>query len=305
MKPRQYRGFFIGMPIRLRLHSKTLWVIVSAMILCEKTHTQLPLENLEVESEGYPDHSKNNALPGATEKWEAVQKRNRKYYLANREKLKADAKRYREEHPGYNKEASRKRYAGLTLEQRRKEQRAARARRLEIDPDCDRRRLRERYKNDPQHRAKILAANKKWNSDNPEKYKEISRDSKRNRIAKDPVFRLRCLMATRIHQALHGELKRETTVALLGCSRERFKAHLESLFQPGMNWSNLGIGAGTWQIDHVSPIDHHDLSTLEGQKAAFSYLNTQPMWYEDHLRKSATEETGWRRNQSCSSPASA
>src|SRR5204862_6442246 len=89
----------------------------------------------------------------------------------------------------------------------------------------------------------------------------------------------------------------ETTVALLGCSREEFKAHLESKFQPEMTWENLGIGQGTWQIDHIVPIDKHDLTTLEGQRAAFHYSNTQPLWYEDHLRKSATEETGWRKPQ--------
>lgn len=358
------------MPIRLSLNSKTLWVIVTAMTLCEKTSTQLPLENLEVKSEGSPNHSKSSALQGGTEEEVAVQKKREYYrawkksnpekvkanheryyeknrdrilakererwrakygppkhvfgrseeeklalkkeqqhrnYLANREERLAYAARHRAEHPGESKEASRKRYASLTIEQRQKEQREARARRLAKDPDCDKRRSRNRFKNDSEFRAKTLAASKKWANDNPEKHRKIVRECRRKRIAKDPCFRLRCLLSTRIHQALAGELKRETTMQLLGCTREEFKAHLESQFQPGMTWKNLGAGPGTWQIDHITPVANFDLRTLEGQRAAFCFRNTQPLRYEDHLKKSATEETGWRRSKPspCASPATA
>jgi|GEM_PF-1503657 len=273
-------------------------------MLCEKTHTQLPLADLVDLPGAVQNPPGNNAPPAETENSEGARKReyNQKYYAKNREKLKADTKRYRDEHPGTNKEACRRRYSALTQEQRRIEQQAARARRLAKDPDCDNRRAREHYKNDAEHRAKRLAANKAWQLANPDKHRQIARDTKRNRVQSDPVFRLRCLMATRIHQALAGELKRDTTIGLLGCSREEFKAHLESKFQPGMTWENLGIGAGTWQIDHITPIDTHDLSTLEGQRAAFHCSNTQPLWYEDHQRKSATEATGWRKLPSCPPP---
>jgi len=64
-----------------------------------------------------------------------------------------------------------------------------------------------------------------------------------------------------------------------------------------MSWSNLGAGAGTWQIDHINPVSNYDLTTPEGQRAAFHYSNTQPLWYEEHLKKSASEDTGLRRNR--------
>ncbi len=46
----------------------------------------------------------------------------------------------------------------MTVEERRAEQKAARERRLAIDPECDKKRSRNRYRSDPEHRAKILAA---------------------------------------------------------------------------------------------------------------------------------------------------
>ncbi len=71
------------------------------------------------------------------------------------------------------------------------------------------------------------------------------------------------------------------TLELLGCSASRFKQYLESLFLPGMSWSNRSL----WHIDHKTPICKFDLSTFEGQKAAFHYTNTQPLWALDNLRK--------------------
>ena len=62
-----------------------------------------------------------------------------------------------------------------------------------------------------------------------------------------------------------------------------YKAYLESMFLPDMTWrNNTKIG---WHIDHKIPICKFDLTTLEGQKAAFHYTNTQPLWAVDNLRK--------------------
>lgn len=140
-----------------------------------------------------------------------------------------------------------------------------------------------------EHRAKWKdpEVKRKWN------------EARNRRFKENPEFLLRHRLRCRMKHALKGELKAAKTLELIGCSSAAIRLHIEEQWKEGMNWSNLGSGKGTWQIDHIAPIDQHDLSTLEGQRAAFHYSNTQPLWYEDHQRKSATEETGWRRKAAC------
>ncbi len=221
------------------------------------------------------------------EKERLKKERQHQYYLKNKEKLKADSKQYRQEHVDESRALCRERYANLTLEQRKKENQEARARRLEKDPDCDKRRNREKYKNDVEYKAKILAANKAWREANPEKSREIARETMQKRKQKDPVFRIRCQLSVRLNEALRGELKRAITMELVGCDREALKAHLESKFKPGMSWDNFGYGKGKWVVDHKVPMAAHDLSTIEGQKSAMNYLNLQPLWFEENIRKSS------------------
>jgi hypothetical protein len=71
------------------------------------------------------------------------------------------------------------------------------------------------------------------------------------------------------------------TLDLLGCEIGAYKQYLEALFLPGMSWENRSA----WHIDHIKPICSFDLSTLAGQKAAFHYTNTQPLWAVDNWRK--------------------
>lgn len=55
----------------------------------------------------------------------------------------------------------------------------------------------------------------------------------------------------------NGYKKTGKIVDILGCSYEEFKQHLESKFEPWMNWDNYGKYNGSfnygWEIDHVIP----------------------------------------------------
>lgn len=105
------------------------------------------------------------------------------------------------------------------------------------------------------------------------------------RMAVDPAFALRVKTAGRINaslkKALRSPRKLGKSLDLLGCSAEEYRRHLEGLFEPGMTWENRG----EWHIDHVRPIASHDLSTREGQRAAFHYTNTRPAWAHENLSK--------------------
>ncbi len=103
-------------------------------------------------------------------------------------------------------------------------------------------------------------------------------------LATDPLYRLIKNYRNRILLSLKpGHYKFDCTHHLLGCSPRQFKQHLEALFLPGMSWMNRRL----WHIDHKKPVSSFDLTTEEGQRAAFHYTNTQPLWAVDNLRKGA------------------
>jgi len=54
-----------------------------------------------------------------------------------------------------------------------------------------------------------------------------------------------------------------------------------------MSWENHGQGDKKWAIDHILPVASFDLTDVEQQKACFSYLNMQPLWTTDNMKKGA------------------
>jgi hypothetical protein len=72
----------------------------------------------------------------------------------------------------------------------------------------------------------------------------------------------------------------------IGISFPGFRSYIESLWLPGMTWDNYGKGPGKWQFDHILPCNTFDLSKEEDRKKCFFWKNMQPMWWEDHKKKS-------------------
>lgn len=126
----------------------------------------------------------------------------------------------------------------------------------------------------------IEAANK---ARSDKKNKETRRKYENHRRKTDPVFRLKKSLRDRIRDAIKGNYKKSKSYELLGCSISEYYHYLQNRFLPGMCWENYGFKG--WHIDHIKPLSSFDLSTLEGQKAAFHYTNTQPLWAVDNLRK--------------------
>lgn len=91
------------------------------------------------------------------------------------------------------------------------------------------------------------------------------------------------LLRSRVYRVLHGQLKSAPTLVLLGCSVDKFRAHLESQFSDGMGWHNMGDGG--WHIDHITPCSAFDLSKEHHQKMCFHYSNMRPLWWRDNLAK--------------------
>lgn len=106
----------------------------------------------------------------------------------------------------------------------------------------------------------------------------------RNRIATDPQFRLACALRTRLVVAVREDSKSGSAVRDLGCTIAELKAHLESKFQPGMTWENWSLHG--WYIDHIRPLASFDLTDREQLLQAVHYTNLQPLWATDNIRKS-------------------
>jgi hypothetical protein len=112
-------------------------------------------------------------------------------------------------------------------------------------------------------------------------YKKRTQERKKNRKAKDPLFKLTTLLRCRLHHILSGRIKSMSTEEMLGCSWEEAKKHLEKQFSDGMSWENHGVNG--WHIDHIIPLS--SANTLEELKNLFHYTNLQPLWAFDNLSK--------------------
>ena len=85
-----------------------------------------------------------------------------------------------------------------------------------------------------------------------------------------------------------GVKKNSKTQILLGTDFKTARAHMESLFEPGMTWKNHGLGWDKWHIDHKKPCKEFDLRILKEQLECCYYKNLQPLWQRDNLDKGAT-----------------
>ena len=124
-----------------------------------------------------------------------------------------------------------------------------------------------------------------WRKNNRDKVQAIQSRYVAKKLKTDPLFCLKNRMRVRVCQAMRssGVYKSDRTLALIGCTSEQLKKHIESKFLPGMSWENRKL----WHVDHIVPIAAFDLATEDGQKAAFHYSNLQPLWAKDNLKKSA------------------
>ena len=115
---------------------------------------------------------------------------------------------------------------------------------------------------------------------------KILKDTKRRQEERrkvDPYFKLLHNLRSRLRGYVRGE--GDNLIECLGCSKNELKAHLESLFQEGMNWDNYGNKEGCWSVDHIIPVTAFDISDPEARKKINHYSNLQPMWHIENIKK--------------------
>ncbi len=104
----------------------------------------------------------------------------------------------------------------------------------------------------------------------------------------NPVERIKDACRTRTLFILKkaGVPKFNHTFDLIGCTPDFFKAHLEAKFKPGMSWENFG----EWEIDHIKALSKFDLSIESEKLKAFNFSNCQPLWKPENRSKCNREE---------------
>lgn len=122
---------------------------------------------------------------------------------------------------------------------------------------------------------------------NPEKHRRRAREYQRNRCQTDIAHRMSRILRTRIWSEIKqaASHKSASGMTLAGCSPTELIRYLESKFYGGMTWKSFGQGYGTFQIDHIIPVGLFDLTDPEQQRKCFHYTNLQPLWYDDHKKK--------------------
>jgi hypothetical protein len=144
-----------------------------------------------------------------------------------------------------------------------------------------------RYQREYESRQEVRERRKKRNQS--EAAKQYFRE-----YARGPG-RIRSVLRSRLCSAVRNGSKDGSAVRDLGCTIPEFRTYIEALWAPGMTWENWGKGPGTWQIDHRRPLASFDLTKREDVLVACHFLNLQPLWHEEHARKSGHDRVLIRR----------
>jgi hypothetical protein len=151
-----------------------------------------------------------------------------------------------------------------------------------------------------QHKAhqKILARQRRYRKDNPERTKKLQsinyqrNREKRikyavkyciNRLKTDIAFRLNMRFASYLRQCLRRGKNGRHWEIIVGYTLEDLMNHLESQFKDGINWDNFG----KWHIDHIIPVSAFHFESYDDPefKACWALSNLQPLWALDNLKK--------------------
>lgn len=125
-----------------------------------------------------------------------------------------------------------------------------------------------------------LKRKKEYRENNKETIKIYYNIYKQSRINNDPLFKFITKIRKIIHNSLKAKSDRKDTkiYQILGCTSNEFKLHLESQFQPWMNWNNRGLYNGKpnygWDIDHI--ISMSSAKTEEDVIKLNHYTNLRP-----------------------------
>lgn len=146
---------------------------------------------------------------------------------------------------------------------------------------------REYYK---QNAKRLYRKYKKRRKEKSSQYKIQKRKHEKYRRKNDIRYKLKCNISCLISQKLRRRLLNKngkSTFSFLPYTLDELMKHLESLFEPWMNWGNWGIGMGYWSIDHIIPDNYFNYISVEDKEfqACQSLENLRPLKWTENIKK--------------------
>lgn len=138
------------------------------------------------------------------------------------------------------------------------------------------------------HREEVAAYNHKYQTLHKKRLSIYHNEYQKHRRRTRPEFRITQYLRIRMWLLIRKGYKSASTLALIGCTAEELKRHIEKQFISGMSWGNYGKGG--WDIDHVIPCASFDLTDPVQQQQCFHYSNLQPLWHGDNMRKGSANK---------------
>jgi hypothetical protein len=133
------------------------------------------------------------------------------------------------------------------------------------------------------HGDRLNAEKREYVAANRQKVTDRQNRWAKEKLKEDEMFalkkRLRSLMSNAFRSVAIA--KSAETEAILGCSFEAFKAHIESQFLSGMTWANRE----QWHLDHIVPLA--TAVTAEDVVRLNHFTNYRPLWAADNIAKGA------------------
>lgn len=150
-----------------------------------------------------------------------------------------------------------------------------------------------KYRADPKNKRDISLSKKEYLKNNKDIIYERVNKRRKIRRKEDPSYRLRNLISRSVSRMLKQNLtskKGGSIKSNLLYSIDELKKHLESKFEPWMNWGNQGKyipqnwddkdqSTWTWQLDHIIPQYDLPYKSMEDEnfKKCWSLENLRPL----------------------------
>jgi hypothetical protein len=106
------------------------------------------------------------------------------------------------------------------------------------------------------------------------------------RLKHNPEYKMKRLLRNAVSRICRKSKtqKDRRLIEYVGCRMSEARQHIERLFAQGMTWENHGR---LWEVDHIIPLSHFDLTDLSERLAANHYTNLQPLWKWQNRAKAA------------------
>lgn len=142
-----------------------------------------------------------------------------------------------------------------------------------------------------EHKEEKKISDKKYRLEHKEERKKWQRKYMRERSREDCKFRFDKNIRTAICFALKNKKAGRHWEDLVGYTLQDLMKHLESLFEPWMNWNNWGKikkGEKRWNIDHIKPQSLFKYKNSEDKefKLCWALNNLQPLEAVENIKKS-------------------